>query len=464
MSTREHADVELKPDTMKTDPKVVIISAFGLQAELPASKRVCDLLAGFLELGIPARLLTPELPFLTRNSVPDVNLILVKTGLLQVFFENAIGISVRMAQVVRSLITGFKSENLEKAVVKPVYLRSGRLLQFYLFFFYSKRLLPLLRMYKTASKDIQSLSAGPPVIVITSSAPGSMHLIGYLLKRKFGKKIIWVADFQDPLERSELLGIKSNFLYSFTDKLVFKHAQLICYPSPTLHKILDQTARDHGFDISEKLYLLPFAINIPAQACEQRTTPTAKSTKRLLTVFYAGTIYKEMENPLRAFLHALIRSGSYQFLYAGFTSEVVRKIANELRIDSELIKIHDVLPKATVLDLYMHSDILLSLVSFGKEIKVAGSKLFELLATEKPILLIAPEGADYLDLVNEVGGVWISKNRPTDILRCLDEIRKEIVQKKRSVFRNKEAQQRYAAKEIARGLLSRLGAISAGQD
>lgn len=436
---------------------ILIISAFGLQAELPASKRIYDLLTGFARLNFPVKLITPELPFLTKNPIPNENLLVVKKGAIQTISEVIIDGMINIINYLNSIGRRNDSTKKEKAPLKPIYLSPGKLLQYYLFFFYSKRALPLFRIFREATKIINEPINDNPFVILTSSAPGSMHLIGYFLQKKFKRKVIWIADFQDPLENSELLGIKSNFLYSITDKVVFKNANLICYPSPTLFHILNRTAQEHGLDIQEKLYFLPFAINTPTF---KEMKPGKIDEKRDITVFYAGTIYKEMEEPLRSFFKALKKSKTFKFIYAGYTSEIVKKLLNELNLDLQLVKIHDILPKNLVFDFYEKSDILLNLVSFGKSLRVPGSKFFELLATDKPILMIAPNGADYLDLAKEAGGVWISSSDPDEILKNLNEIRHEVMNKKKTSFRNKKVLEKFAPEVIARKLLEKLNLIA----
>lgn len=70
------------------------------------------------------------------------------------------------------------------------------------------------------AKDI--IEAIKPDIIITASEPNSVHLLGYMLKKKFGK-IKWLTIYGDPWSLEPTINRYQKFLYTHLEKHIIGH-------------------------------------------------------------------------------------------------------------------------------------------------------------------------------------------------------------------------------------------------
>lgn len=406
---------------MKSNRKfeVIIISAFGRQAELPGTNRIYSLLKGFYENGIRVHLIIPDLPYITETDLKNFDVQVIKKGIIQKI------ITAILSEIQKALEKKAKNPQM----MKPVYKTGSRLMGYYTFFFYSKTPIPILRSFWSAKKLSKKLfSKGIKPVVITSVAPGCYLFVGKLLKIIFGNRIVWIADYQDPIEDNPFLNYKSNRIIKMANNFAFKYSDVIIAPEQTVIETISQTAIKRGFEISNKCYVLKPGIDF-----RKNVKPKAKKP---YSIIYGGTIYFERIPGLKALLKGIKSSRNYIFLYAGFTPEVVKDLSSQLNLSKTQVRIFDVLPKPKFEKLLEESDILLALGTFGGSFNAPGGKIYSLLAYDKPLLIITPKTKDLEELAKTAGGVYLSDANKDEIIETLKQIEKDLENK--NTFRNPE--------------------------
>jgi hypothetical protein len=424
MENKDHTINENEPKRVK----VILMSAFGLQPELSASQRVISILKGFYLNNVKPCLIVPTIPKTNNKDIEFADVYLVRNGLIQ-------KITYFILDVLKKILS-HKGNGAEKKI-KTAYSKGNAYLAIYTFFFYGKVILPLFKTYKLANKlIIRALESQDKPIVITASNPGSFHLIGYFLKKKYGRKIVWVADYHDPLEDDPILRFPSLFIYKYTNNKVFEFADKIASPSQQALNVIRETALKRNYLIDKKTYFLPLGI-------EQKVK--CKITNKDW-IIYGGTIYPERAPGLKALLEAIKKSRDFKFVYAGFTNEIVEEIINEVNLPKDKVKIFPLIEKPDFEKLLASCGVILILGTFGTKYKVLGSKIFEALAYDKPVLVIAPEDSDYFDIIKQAGGVYVADANSETILTVLEQIKADILIRKS--FRNDDFFAKYSSKKI----------------
>lgn len=408
----------------------LIISAHGLKKELPATYRIRAIVKGLEENNFECHLITLDPNDITENLYSD--------------FQSYECVEPKFTQKIAYYILEFLKKIKEKKgqPVKTAYFSGNTSIALYNFFFQYKYPLPLIRIYRRAARIIQeNIKNGKSTFLITSSSPGALHIVGHLLKTNFNGKVSWVADFQDPLENDPILKTPDNLLLRFTDDLVFKNADIITTPSEAVMKILLKTAKSRGYNISSKIYLLPFGVIDIEPAISEKINLNPAN------IIYGGTIYIDRIEALTALLKSIRQINSYRFIYSGFTPEIAEELVIKAGIPSERYDIYGLLKKEEFENLIRLSSILLVLGTSNSFYRVLGSKAFELLKYNKPILIIAEENSDYYSILEQIKGVYWSKPEPKRIITTLRKIEGDI--KTNAFLRSEEDLKPLLASQVA---------------
>lgn len=421
----------------QTTPAVIVVSAYGLKKESPATYRIKALLKGFEEANLICHLITVD-PCEPKDQI-------------EAEYSSWESLQPNMVQkLIKWLLELIKNEKEKKgSAVKTAYNPSNLYVALYGFFFTYRYPVPFLRIYNRAARKIRRLiEDGLKPLLIISSSPGILHIIGYLLKAKFGKDIIWIADFQDPLENDPILETPENFIFRKTDDLVFKKADWITSPSSEVLRIISETATRRGFNVKEKMLLLPFGVIDIKKSSEKAITSKEK------TILYGGTLYLERTKGFQALLDALKELQNYTVIYAGFTPELATSLLENSSLTKGRYRVYGLLEKEKYEKLIRSSSILLVLGTSKSKYRVIGSKVFELLSYNKPILIIAEKNSDYYRTLKSLKGVYWSEPEPSQVLKTLQRIEEEIFVEE--FQRTKEDLKSVLAVSVARDFLRKV--------
>lgn len=243
-------------------------------------------------------------------------------------------------------------------------------------------------------------------VVITTSPPSSVHLVGAAVKRATG--VPWVADLRDsvvanPHRHAERLLVRAKEQGEHVvAKLIARSANAIVGVSEAIsEEMRERSPKGPVVTIANGSDFDDFA--------GLEHTPADR-----LRITHAGSFFGKRDP--RPFLTALEQSGlddvSVRFL--GDFRSADREWAEQLGLGDRL-ELIPYAPRRRSLELQRDSDALLLLIpeAGGRGKGVLSGKVFEYLAAERPILaLVPPEGAA-ADLIRQTGaGVVVA---PDDV-------------------------------------------------
>jgi glycosyltransferase involved in cell wall biosynthesis len=243
-------------------------------------------------------------------------------------------------------------------------------------------------------------------VVLTTSPPGSVHLIGAAAKRATGVK--WVADLRDslvahPHRRSESAFVRAK------EKGQEGIARLVARSADAIVTVSDAIADEtRGLDPAGRVVPIANGSDFDDFAgLEYRRGPRFRIT-------HAGSFFGKRDP--RPFLTALQQSGLDDVVarFVGDFRASDREWAAGLELGDRL-ELVPYAPRAVSLELQRDSDILLLLIpdANGRGKGVLSGKVFEYLAAERPILAVVPPDGAAAQLIRDTGaGVVVA---PDDV-------------------------------------------------
>lgn len=235
--------------------------------------------------------------------------------------------------------------------------------------------------------------------IITNSTPHSTHLVGLKLKNKFN--LPWIADFRDPW--TDILYYKMMYhtkIASYIDKRferkVIETADYITGVSSSLLELLSDKLKIRN---NEKFILVPNGFN-PEDFSSESNPP-----KDVFTIAYTGTLSSDYK--LETFVQSLKQilktnpTISIKVNMLGKIDDGVRQIFKNENIE-HILEIRDFAPQKEAIQLLKDGTcILLVIYPTLRNEGLLGTKLFEYLASQKPIICIGPVNGDASKIINE---------------------------------------------------------------
>lgn len=243
---------------------------------------------------------------------------------------------------------------------------------------------------KRKKKIFKIFKEEQPDVILSTSPPHAMHWVAKSIKRRWPEKL-WVADFRDPYTidtRYAPAGISKFMfpLHRIFERSVYDSADLLTHAIP-LHA---RWARYVFPEAREKIYILTNGIPENLINCAKTEE---KKTNSIFIISSVGSIDNDNANKLASMARLLLKEGlNIQLRFVGKKPYLKQNLIDELR--DRLVQTgpvnHDI-----ALSAIATSDLLVSCLSEDRS-KVYGlsSKLFEYLATGKPILIINPSRSD----------------------------------------------------------------------
>ncbi|MGM0612686.1 MAG: glycosyltransferase family 4 protein [Bacteroidota bacterium] len=234
------------------------------------------------------------------------------------------------------------------------------------------------------------LSENPVDIIITTGPPHSLHLIGMKLQKTC--KTPWIADFRDPWTKiyyyPELpLCNAADWLHHKLERKVLKNADSVITVGNTIANELQA--------ISQR------PVEVIYNGYDHEEMPEVKPVNnQKFRIIHTGNISRSKNQP---FFWKAIRQLLDEHEDLKDKLEIVLAGTLDYSIDEDLKKfklteyVHKpgYLPHHKILDLQQTASLLLLMISDTQHAKgVLTGKLFEYLASQKPIITIAPEDSD----------------------------------------------------------------------
>jgi glycosyltransferase involved in cell wall biosynthesis len=253
-------------------------------------------------------------------------------------------------------------------------------------------------------------------VVVTTSPPSSVHLIGAAVKKATGVK--WVADLRDslvahPHRRAERMLVRAKEQGEHAvARLVASQADAItCVSEAIADEICERSPRGPVTTIANGSDFDDFA------GLERRTSDRFRLT-------HTGSFFGKRDP--RPFLAALKQSGLEDVVvrFLGDFRSADREWAETLELGDRL----ELIPYATrrrSLELQRDSEALLLLIpeAGGRGKGVLSGKVFEYLAAERPILAVVPPEGAAAELIRDAGaGVVVAPDDVDGMAAALREL------------------------------------------
>lgn len=239
--------------------------------------------------------------------------------------------------------------------------------------------------------------------IITTGPPHSLHLIGVRLQEKLSVK--WLADFRDPwttigYHKELKLSASAEKKHKALEKQVLTSADAIIVTSPTTKKEFEALTQKpihvitNGYDVEK----------VQKQPLDEK-----------FTLAHIGSFLSE-RNPkiLWEALAELIGENetfrnAFQLKLIGAVSQEVLRSISEAGLDNYVNSLGYV-PHETAIAEQRKSQVLLLVEIDSPDTQcIIPGKLFEYMVSERPIVAIGPEGADFAAIIRSTNtGVFVT--------------------------------------------------------
>ncbi len=247
--------------------------------------------------------------------------------------------------------------------------------------------------------------------VLTTSPPGSVHFVGAAVKRAVG--IPWIADLRDsllahPHRRADTAAVRAKARAdAFVARLVARNADAIV------------AAAESIADEARSLSPAGRVVTI-ANGCDfDDFAGLAYTPSGRFRITHAGSFFGKRDP--KPFLQALADSGLDDVVarFVGDFRSADREFAEGLGLGHRL-ELHPYVPRRRSLELQRDSEALLLLIpdADGRGKGVLSGKVFEYLASERPILAAVPPDGAAAKLIEETGAGVVAAPDDVDALRA----------------------------------------------
>lgn len=296
-----------------------------------------------------------------------------------------------------------------------------------------------------------------PDVIWTSSPVLSAHFVGLAIKRRFG--IPWVADFRDPWVGNPVLMSEEHFpqwqlsRQARAEAKVARESDHCTFAHPL---VAQEFAQRHRFLQGKAV---PITCGYDPEDFLEKTTRNS-SGGRLLIV-HTGSFYGEY-SPKPLYNALRIAAGRKLALLKQLKLVFVGGCTVDFDLDGLEVEVLPRVPHGEAIAWMHQSDV--QMVVFGSAIgkhNISG-KLFDYLATGRPILAIVPERGSCAEIVRKTkSGLVADPDKPDEIIKALVQFVAWKNESKTLVGRNESEIQQFSYPALT-GLLARLLDESAG--
>ncbi len=253
-------------------------------------------------------------------------------------------------------------------------------------------------------------------VIVSSGPPHSMHMIAAGVKKNTGTP--WLADFRDPWTNIDFY--QELDLMGWADKIHHKQEMQVLNEADEV-VVISKSMKSDFLNIKERKYSV---ITNGFDHSDIESIVTLPDDK--FTISHIGSMPKS-RNPVNLW-KAL---ASLKESIPGFNSNLVIKLAGTIDhevIDSigqnglldNLVRI-EYKPHDQIIELQKQSRVLLLIINDTPNAKVIlPGKLFEYIASGRPILCIGPNDGDAAEIIRETGSGYVADtNSSEDMLESL---------------------------------------------
>ena len=260
--------------------------------------------------------------------------------------------------------------------------------------------------------------------VITTSPPHSAQLIGLELKRFYKDRVRWIADLRDPWtdiyyynEFHHLYFAKKRDLQYESD--VLSKADFVVTVSNELKELFK--TKTSG---KKNIYVIPNGYD---EEDFKDSFTEEKSSGKSFIISYTGTL-ADSYNP-NIFFHALKKvtaafpETDIKLRFVGNPSSSLIEYAKSISLSENIEMIPTVSHDESVKFLLKSDALLLVIPEIKNDKGILTGKLFEYLASRKPVICIGPPDGEAASILNECeAGKTFGRNMETELTQHLSEL------------------------------------------
>ena len=225
--------------------------------------------------------------------------------------------------------------------------------------------------------------------VITTGPPHSTHLIGLKIKKKY--RVKWIVDFRDPW--TAIFYNESLYQTQWAKRINLRYERATLNACDHLTLVADD--REQLNIASSKIVFIPNGYDT-SDFCNRETLHS-----EVFTICYTGTIAGNYPTGIlfEAF-KALQQEITFKLRFVGKVTDPVReKFVAQLGNSVEFV---DFVPHNEAINIMASSDVLLLLIPYAENSKfILTGKVFEYLATGKPVLVVGPADSKAAQIVQQ---------------------------------------------------------------
>lgn len=246
------------------------------------------------------------------------------------------------------------------------------------------------------------LSEHPVDLIVSTGPPHSLHLIARQLKKRTG--LPWVADFRDPWTNIDFYEE-----LMLTKRADLKHHKLEAAVLRECDKLLvvgrEMKSEFSALTDADKIHVIPNGYDADDVSDKREVTPDS-----YFSLAHIGSFSPARNVPVLWNVLAQKRrddasfANRFRLKVVGAVDHSVSKSIQDAGLSDALVHI-PYLPHEEVIDEQRKSSVLLLVVNQTKNAKgIVTGKVFEYLASGRPILAIGPPDGDLATILEECGG------------------------------------------------------------
>jgi glycosyltransferase involved in cell wall biosynthesis len=244
--------------------------------------------------------------------------------------------------------------------------------------------------------------------------PFSAFLCGVILKKLYGKKLFWVADYRDawqfaPILKKMVLPFRYKFICRM-DEVFLRKADYVLFTSPF---VLELYSKKYN-------WLTPKAEVITNGYDEDDFVNVKPKQFAKFTFLYMGRIFTLKRNPI-PLLQSIgqYMKSDYQYLHIGSIGKSMLNLIESKGLDAFQFLGYKTHSEAIEYSAGADVNVMINNNDPDSEGVVPG-KLFELLRIGKPILVVGPHQTFIQELLSKTkAGVYVDSENTEDIIRVL---------------------------------------------
>lgn len=255
----------------------------------------------------------------------------------------------------------------------------------------------------------------------TFSSPFDSHLVGLLLKRKFGN-VRWVACFSDPFVNNPFVAYYSRFLrrgfQSVIERLIVKNADVCVFVS---HELMERIMCRYPIRFKNKCRVIPHCYD------DEIFPVRVRSTSCYVTLRYIGDFCRQRSlQPLVAAIRILKQQESE--VLSKLKIEIVgqspqpHELDHFLRKDESVIRLFGPVSYPVSLELMVSADYLLVIDASFERSPFFPSKIVDYLGSKRPIIGITPLDSCTARILLDLGHHVVPPNEPERLAQLLTNI------------------------------------------